>query len=297
MEQIFFVRVCVLLLTFSSFLYSEDVDKRDFKRIHTGVYTQNEIHDLILNLINTSKFDRAELYIKNRSIDAPEEDISLLWKALEKAKALQEMPKKVVKKILPKKALGPVYVNDEALDIDGDLKDWEEIGNLLDDVGFKSKNADLIDVGSLKMAYSHTHLYLAINFPNGIAAQSVEGFLDVMQIAFDVDANQNTGCERRKIYFAKIKGFESRLELKLDSVGELIANVNDFAKKTAWDTEGSLEFKDSNLEVKIPLDILGIASAEGKRKVRFLFAESANSKQARGYTKIIYTLVFPEEEE
>jgi len=57
--------------------------------VATGAYDSDAFRVKVLSLINAKKFDTAELYIKSRPNDAPNENLDFLKKRLKKAKERQ----------------------------------------------------------------------------------------------------------------------------------------------------------------------------------------------------------------
>lgn len=191
----------------------------------------------------------------------------------------------------------PKYVDEGTIKIDGSSSDWSGVTNIFSDFGGKSPSGDFVDVKVTKLAYNKSSLYFSIDTNKQLNSWTPKSDISVFQIYFDVDAEQATGSSKLKAYdVATIMGYEFRLEVIIQKRGKaqarLYSKMDGFKKKVArWVPENSFKCSGSNMEFQIPLDILNIP-ASGIRKVRFLFAEFANSKTAAGYSKIVYTLDF-----
>ncbi|MCM8533427.1 MAG: hypothetical protein NE330_19830 [Lentisphaeraceae bacterium] len=190
----------------------------------------------------------------------------------------------------------PVYVPEGTIKIDGDVSDWSGTATLFSDLGAKSPNGDFVDVKQSKVAFNKTHLLFNFKTNAILNEWKPKEDISILQIYFDVDANQNTGCDKLKAYEAKIMGYEFRVEVKVDTSGKISADLYSKSdgfnsKVNSWDSSSDFSAKGSSMEFRIPLDTLNIPNS-GVAKVRFLFAEFANSKSGAGYTKIVYPLNF-----
>lgn len=191
----------------------------------------------------------------------------------------------------------PKYVEEGTISIDGSSSDWSGVTGILSDFGAKSPSSDFVDVKATKMAYSKSHFYFSIDTNVQLGSWKPKQNTSAFQIYFDVDAEQATGNTKMKAYdIAAIMGYEYRIEvsvLKSNSVqAKLYTKMNNFNKEeSSWKASENFKTSGSTMEFKIPLDLLKI-TASGKKRVRFLFAEYANSKSAEGYKKVVYPLDF-----
>jgi len=190
----------------------------------------------------------------------------------------------------------PKLVKDGAISIDGDTSDWSGVDKLKD-VLTAGAAADFVDVKTAKLAYDTQNFYFLFDFNKEIGKWKPKNDLDVFQIYFDVDANQNTGSSKLKAYEAKIMGYEYRLEYKIQKSGKptikLFSKASSFNKEIAnlSDKADVYSADGKAIEFKLSLEELNVPN-EGQTKVRFLFAEFANSKKSEGYMKVTYALNF-----
>ena len=191
----------------------------------------------------------------------------------------------------------PKFVEEGSIKIDGSFSDWSGVKSIFPDFGGKPSSSDFVDAKVTKMAYSKTHLYFSIDTNKQLESWKPKSDTSAFQIYFDVDAEQATGSGKLKAYdMATIMGYEYRIEVKVlknkKVDARLYSKMDSFNKKVAkWVPGDSFKTEGSSMEFKIPLDILNV-SASGIKKVRFLFAEFANSKSKDGYSKIVYALDF-----
>ena len=191
----------------------------------------------------------------------------------------------------------PKYVDEGTISIDGSFSDWSGVTNIFSDFGSESPSGNFVDVKATKLAYSKTHLYFSINTNVQLGRWKPKQDTSAFQIYFDVDAEQETGSPAIRAYGAAlIKGYEYRIEVSvLESnkvQAKLYSQMNDFDKEVAsWTASENFKTKASLMEFQIPLNLLDITPS-GVKRVRFLFAEFANSKSEKGYDKVVRSLDF-----
>lgn len=192
----------------------------------------------------------------------------------------------------------PVYVPEGIIKIDGDVSDWSETKTLFSDLGSKSPSGDFVDVKQSKVAFNKTDLLFYFKTNVLLGDWKPKEDISILQIYFDVDADQNTGSGKGKAYKADIMGYEFRIEIKVATSGRVSADLyskSDGFNSTvaSWKSTSEFAAKGSSMEFKIPVETLNIPNS-GIVKVRFLFAEFANSTTRAGYPIIIYPLNFNE---
>ena len=175
--------------------------------------------------------------------------------------------------------VGPTLINDSKIKLDGSPGDWSGIKPIMTEMGGGRKDGE-VDVKTFHMNYTPTKaVFKALISPT--IEKHEGGDKSILQLNIDVDNDNTTGISPTtyiKLTSKSYKGYEFRYDLLITkdkkAIARLYSHKDQFKKAVKEYT--NLGATKNTIEFEIPYADIGY-TASGKNKIKFLFAEMANT--------------------